>query len=93
MVQLIHEDDLVDAVALALEPGKRGVFNVVGPTQAPLSRIIDVRGAQAMPVPGVLLKPALARARREEQQQSQSEDRHQDQMTQPSRPLHWLFKC
>jgi UDP-glucose 4-epimerase len=63
MMQLVHEDDLVDAVALALAPGCRGVFNVVGPTQAPLSRILASRRAQAVPLPGFLLGPALVRAR------------------------------
>ncbi|MBM4281428.1 MAG: NAD-dependent epimerase/dehydratase family protein [Deltaproteobacteria bacterium] len=63
MMQLVHEDDVVDAVALALAPDKRGVFNVVGPTQAPLSRILAARRAQVVPLPGFLLGPALVRAR------------------------------
>ncbi len=63
MMQLVHQDDVVDAVALALEPGRRGVFNIVGPTQAPLSRILEARHAQTVPLPGFLLGPALVRAR------------------------------
>ena len=63
MVQLVHEDDLVDAVALALLPGVRGVFNITGPTQAPLSRVLAVRGAQTVPLPSMLLGAAITRAR------------------------------
>lgn len=63
MVQLVHEDDLVDAIALALSPGRRGVFNVTGPTQAPLSRILAARGAQTVPLPSMLLGMAVTRAR------------------------------
>jgi len=61
MMQLVHEDDLVDAVALALAPGRRGVFNITGATQAPLSRMLAARQIQAVPVPGFLLGGALAR--------------------------------
>jgi UDP-glucose 4-epimerase len=63
MMQLVHEEDVVDAVVTALQPGKRGVFNVVGPTQAPLSRILEARRAQVLPLPGFLLARALVRAR------------------------------
>jgi len=63
MIQLIHEDDLVDACALALAPGRRGVFNLTGATQAPLSRILLARHIQAVPIPGFLLGPALHRAK------------------------------
>jgi UDP-glucose 4-epimerase len=63
MVQLLHQDDFVDAIALALAPGHRGVFNITGPTQAPLSRILAARHAQTLPLPGFLLGPALVRAR------------------------------
>lgn len=63
MIQLVHEDDLVDATAKALAVGVRGVFNVTGPTQAPLSRILEARGTQAIPVPGLLLGAALSRAK------------------------------
>ncbi len=62
MIQLVHEDDLVDAIVRALKPGARGVFNVAGQTQAPLSRLLHARGAVALPVPGPLFAAALARA-------------------------------
>jgi UDP-glucose 4-epimerase len=63
MMQVLHEDDLVAAIELALKPGVRGVFNVAGASQAPLSRLIAARGALPMPMPGPLLSTALSRAR------------------------------
>ena len=59
MLQLLHEDDLVDAVALALQPGARGVFNIVGTTQAPLSRVLEARHIRSWPLPMPLLTMAL----------------------------------
>jgi UDP-glucose 4-epimerase len=62
MIQLIHELDVVEAIELATKRGVRGVFNLVGPGQAPLSRLIEARGAVDVPVPGPLLKMWLGRA-------------------------------
>jgi UDP-glucose 4-epimerase len=62
MVQLIHELDVVEAIQLALRPGVRGIFNLVGGGQAPLSRLIQARGARSLPVPGPLLKAVVERA-------------------------------
>ena len=62
MLQIVHEDDVVEAILRALEPGVRGVFNVVGQTQAPLSRLLAARGTTAFPLPGPLLRAAMQRA-------------------------------
>lgn len=62
MIQVVHETDLVEAIERALRPGVHGVFNVVGQSQAPLSRILAARGATAVPLPGPLFKAALAQA-------------------------------
>lgn len=51
MMQFIHEDDVADAVALALERGTHGVFNVVGPEAVPLSVAIRETGGVAVPIP------------------------------------------
>jgi UDP-glucose 4-epimerase len=51
MVQVLHEDDVVRAIELALRPGVRGVFNVAGPPPLPLSRIIKILGRPTVPVP------------------------------------------
>ena len=61
MVQLVHELDVVDALIAATRPDLRGVFNIVGNGQAPLSRLIEARGNVAFPVPGPVLKGTLDR--------------------------------
>lgn len=59
MMQLIHEEDVCRAVAAALQPGVRGVFNVVGPGELPLSAILRELGREPIPVPHFLLRPML----------------------------------
>jgi UDP-glucose 4-epimerase len=51
MVQVIHEEDTVSAIELALRPGVRGIFNLAGPPPAPLSRLIKILGRPSMPIP------------------------------------------
>lgn len=51
MIQLIHEDDVIEGLLAALEPGVRGVFNLAGPCCVPLSRILQALGAKSFPVP------------------------------------------
>ena len=62
MVQLIHADDVCLAMALALRPGVRGVFNVTGPGEVPLSAVLRELGRQPIPVPGFLARIMLRRA-------------------------------
>jgi len=62
MVQLIHEDDVCLAMALALRPGVRGVYNVVGPGEVPLSAVLRELGRRPVPVPGMLARALLKRA-------------------------------
>ncbi len=62
MVQLIHSDDVCLAMALALRPGARGVFNVTGPGEVPLSAVLRELGRQPIPVPGFLARIMLRRA-------------------------------
>jgi UDP-glucose 4-epimerase len=59
MMQLIHEEDVCRAIALGLGPGVRGVFNVVGPGELPLSAILRELGREPVPVPHFLLRPLL----------------------------------
>lgn len=61
MIQLIHEDDVASAMLLALRPGSRGVYNLVGPGEAPLSAILRELGREPLPVPDFLLRPTLRR--------------------------------
>ena len=57
MIQVVHERDVVRAILLALEPGKRGVFNIRGPGELPLSRAFDKVGRRPMALPtGVALR-------------------------------------
>lgn len=62
MLQLIHESDVVAALIWALKPKLRGVFNIVGPGQAPLSRLLKARGAKSIPVPEPVMQAFLRRA-------------------------------
>jgi UDP-glucose 4-epimerase len=59
MMQLIHEEDVCRAVALCLRPGVRGVFNLVGPGELPLSTVLRELGREPIPVPHFLLRPML----------------------------------
>jgi UDP-glucose 4-epimerase len=59
MLQLIHEEDVCRALALGLRPGVRGVFNVVGPGELPLSAILRELGRDPIPIPHFLLRPML----------------------------------
>ena len=59
MVQVIHERDVVEAIALALRPGVRGIFNVRGPGELPLSRMLRLLGKRPIAMPGPLSKGLL----------------------------------
>ena len=63
MMQFIHEEDVAEAIALALETGTHGVFNVVGPGAVPLQVAIRETGGTALPIPEPVarlrLRPAL----------------------------------
>ncbi|MBL9039065.1 MAG: SDR family oxidoreductase [Archangium sp.] len=61
MVQLIHVDDVARALVHALTPGLKGVYNVVGPGQVPLSKVFDELGRRTLPVPHLLARPVLSR--------------------------------
>lgn len=54
MMQVIHEEDVVDAVRLALAGGVRGIFNLVGQGEVPLSVLIREAGKPTVPIPHVL---------------------------------------
>jgi UDP-glucose 4-epimerase len=62
MVQLIHVDDACRAMALALQPGVRGVYNVTGPGEVPLSAVLGELGRRPVPVPHFLVRSLLRRA-------------------------------
>jgi len=59
MMQLVHEKDVVRAIELALRPGVRGIFNIRGPGEMPLSHLIRKAGGRPRLVPSPLAKVAL----------------------------------
>jgi UDP-glucose 4-epimerase len=61
LFQVIHERDAARAIALALEKGIRGVFNVAGPPPLPLSKVIELTGRKKLSVPEPLFRLALGR--------------------------------
>jgi UDP-glucose 4-epimerase len=61
MTQFIHEEDVSEAITLALEHGLQGVFNVVGPGEVPLHTAIEESGGRALPMPEFAMRPLFAR--------------------------------
>jgi UDP-glucose 4-epimerase len=59
MVQLIHVEDVARAMVEALRPEPKGVYNVVGPGQVPLSAVLGELGHTAIPVPHPVARPLL----------------------------------
>lgn len=59
MVQVIHELDVVAAIACALRPGVRGIFNVTGPGELPLSEMLGELGRRVLPFPHFLAESVL----------------------------------
>jgi UDP-glucose 4-epimerase len=60
MMQFVHEEDVARAIELALDHGLRGVYNVVGSGEVPVTTAIRACGGTAWPIPEPLLRPALA---------------------------------
>lgn len=60
MVQIIHELDLVEAIVCALKPGARGVYNVAGPGELPLSEILSELGKPVLRFPHPMARPLLS---------------------------------
>ncbi len=51
MMQLIHEDDLVQAIVLALRAGRTDIFNVSGPGEISLFGMLREVGVSPLPLP------------------------------------------
>ena len=60
VLQLIHADDVARAIQRVLAPGVRGVYNVVGPGEVPLSFVLGELGRRPRPVPHVVARPLLS---------------------------------
>jgi UDP-glucose 4-epimerase len=61
LFQVMQEQDVVEAMRLALEKKLRGIFNVAGPPPLPLSVIIRETGGRAVPLPLSLLRRLIGR--------------------------------
>jgi len=61
-VQLIHYQDIAEAVACALEPGRRGIYNIVGPGEVPLSAVLKELGREPIAIPHPVAGPILSLA-------------------------------
>jgi UDP-glucose 4-epimerase len=59
MVQVVHERDVSSAIELSLVPGKRGVFNIRGPGELPLSKAFKSLGKRPMFWPEGIAQRAL----------------------------------
>lgn len=56
MLQFVHEEDLSEAMALCIEQGVRGVYNVAGPGEVPARIAIHESGGRAVQVPDFILR-------------------------------------
>jgi UDP-glucose 4-epimerase len=61
MMQAIHENDVVRAIEHALRPGAKGIFNLRGAGELPLSKIFRKLGTTPIPIPGALATSMLDR--------------------------------
>jgi UDP-glucose 4-epimerase len=61
MVQVVHQDDVVRAIVLALRPGARGIFNIAGPSPVKLSEALATLGRPALPLPHGVAKFSIDR--------------------------------
>jgi len=60
MVQLIHEADVGEAIVCGLRPGVRGIFNITGPGELPLSAVLAELGRPVLPFPHPVARPLLS---------------------------------
>ncbi|MBN1946263.1 MAG: SDR family oxidoreductase [Bradymonadales bacterium] len=59
MMQVIHVEDLIEAIVLSLKPGVRGVFNIAGPGAIALSVLHKQLGRTKIPIPELIAKPLV----------------------------------
>ena len=59
MMQVVHEKDVVQAIQRALRPGVRGIFNIRGPGEMPLSHLVKRAGSTPRIIPSPLAKVAI----------------------------------
>jgi UDP-glucose 4-epimerase len=57
MVDVVHEDDVISAIELALEARQSGVYNIPGPGPVPLTQVLRTLERTPLPIPHVLAYP------------------------------------
>ncbi len=62
MIQLVHVEDVVTAIELALRPGIRGIYNIAGPPPTPVSHLIERMGKKPQYYPELVARKALQAA-------------------------------
>jgi UDP-glucose 4-epimerase len=62
MVQLIHYLDVAESVVAALQPHRRGIYNIVGPGEVPLSAVLRELGRDPVAIPHPVARPILSLA-------------------------------
>jgi len=60
MIQLLHVEDAARAMVEALRPGRRGIYNVVGPGEVPLSAALKELGRRPRHLPHLVARPLLS---------------------------------
>ncbi len=61
MLQFMHEEDLIEAMALTVNQEQRGIFNIVGPGEVPLHVAIRETGGNIFPLPEFAARPLIRR--------------------------------
>ena len=61
MIQVVHESDVANAIALAMKPHVKGIFNIDGCLPCPLSRLFELAECEPKSMPMTLFRPILNR--------------------------------
>jgi len=61
MMQVVHQDDMVQAILLSLQPGIRGIFNIAGPPPVSLSQGLSILGRPTLPLPHTVARLGIDR--------------------------------
>ncbi|MEW6439993.1 MAG: NAD-dependent epimerase/dehydratase family protein [bacterium] len=64
LINLIHMDDVIQAIQLSIQKNVAGVFNIAGADTAPISTFGEINRSRMLSLPSPLLKPVNAVMRR-----------------------------
>ena len=62
MVQLVHYQDVAESIVHALAPNRRGIYNIIGPGEVPVSAVLRELGRQPRAIPHPVAMPLLGLA-------------------------------